>query len=1008
MSHHFHHTKYCQATNSIVSRVKVSYILAARHVRTPHGTMTTAMDLVIVADATPSMGVIQRSILQYTLPHLFRLATLTGAFRHFALLSYSDYTNVRKNPVVEWSGWFRCPEEADAFAKFLERDVSLYSGGDEPEAAKSALHELLNHVHADARTVVLWFGDAAPHHPANDDGHPNYGREVAALGKDFDWISLCRRAATAQLKVYPMLNEKDRAVTSFFQLLAVTTGGAGLVLPEALITPEDISKQTIFLLLTLCGTPSAMDCSLLAYKKAMPFDLSKKHENNLFGYLPCKNGGKKVTVVLPEQVILQPVTLDSVKALSNFDILALKRRFRADDAFASAVFHTFQSLMQPSLIMSLTYNPIFGALWREICRRHSDSRRDKIHSMFSQTLQALPDAESAAVRQWVEKSYNALEEIKEAVGMIPVEERLPAVILDIRVKWKPKELLEIYQSCSAPCLARLTSVLNHLRMVEQPFKGIRGLPLALPDEQLFSMLPHLVSPGLVFTQRASVLLAMLVVRIKNPVLEHRAHAFLMSVRGRWLGKHQPQNYSYGFVRLVLPMRKYLTEEEVDLLVLVRDIQGLQMNQHTDISVKVASRLVGVQRPDHTKACPTCLKERSLTIFTTAGNCGPCAANMQVNEDNKPGESRMYECLSCSGLYAVVGEKKVTVHARCFYCRAKEAAPLVRCDSCLRDFVRPRKPPPEEPTYTCRACEVGHPSPSETITVPLQALLAASPLRTVILQHIGLDIPDTVDVFKGNSAFALINDHTHRATSCDAQTGPVHYNKQRILNIDLVLASIRQWVTQHKAETGMCMMCCEDMPKAQMVKSCGRKGCGTLSCAGCLATWYGDLTAGKLFTPVNMACPFCKRYPAPQVLARYNPQACQLLRIRTYDPEWHYGWCVRCYTPQPWVEKVCAQEAPEGDHFVCEGCGRLDGARKVAARTCPRCTVLAEKTHGCDHITCQCDAHWCWRCGKEFTYGTIYAHIYGCPGDDVYRSFADVPAEVDHHGYDDGDDDEYDY
>ncbi|KAI6138032.1 hypothetical protein BKA82DRAFT_4253736 [Pisolithus tinctorius] len=44
------------------------------------------------------------------------------------------------------------------------------------------------------------------------------------------------------------------------------------------------------------------------------------------------------------------------------------------------------------------------------------------------------------------------------------------------------------------------------------------------------------------------------------------------------------------------------------------------------------------------------------------------------------------------------------------------------------------------------------------------------------------------------------------------------------------------------------------------------------------------------------------------------------------------------------------------------------------KRCPRCNVLIEKLEGCDHITCNCGAHICWRCMGIFTRDTIYTHM----------------------------------
>lgn len=44
------------------------------------------------------------------------------------------------------------------------------------------------------------------------------------------------------------------------------------------------------------------------------------------------------------------------------------------------------------------------------------------------------------------------------------------------------------------------------------------------------------------------------------------------------------------------------------------------------------------------------------------------------------------------------------------------------------------------------------------------------------------------------------------------------------------------------------------------------------------------------------------------------------------------------------------------------------------RRCPKCNAWIEKAGGCNHITCKCGSHICWRCMGHFTVGEIYKHL----------------------------------
>ncbi|KIJ58828.1 hypothetical protein HYDPIDRAFT_33790 [Hydnomerulius pinastri MD-312] len=45
------------------------------------------------------------------------------------------------------------------------------------------------------------------------------------------------------------------------------------------------------------------------------------------------------------------------------------------------------------------------------------------------------------------------------------------------------------------------------------------------------------------------------------------------------------------------------------------------------------------------------------------------------------------------------------------------------------------------------------------------------------------------------------------------------------------------------------------------------------------------------------------------------------------------------------------------------------------KKCPQCSVPIEKLEGCNHMTCRCGAHICWRCMGVFTENTIYPHMH---------------------------------
>lgn len=45
-----------------------------------------------------------------------------------------------------------------------------------------------------------------------------------------------------------------------------------------------------------------------------------------------------------------------------------------------------------------------------------------------------------------------------------------------------------------------------------------------------------------------------------------------------------------------------------------------------------------------------------------------------------------------------------------------------------------------------------------------------------------------------------------------------------------------------------------------------------------------------------------------------------------------------------------------------------------SKRCPECGRVIEKSEGCNHMTCLCGAHFCWKCGKSFSAAAIYPHM----------------------------------
>ena len=91
------------------------------------------------------------------------------------------------------------------------------------------------------------------------------------------------------------------------------------------------------------------------------------------------------------------------------------------------------------------------------------------------------------------------------------------------------------------------------------------LPLSLLPKHLFGCLPHLASPGMQFTLRPSMTVAILAYLSDNKFLSPKAKAFLEANIGQWINlaeiKNVPEVLSEENVKLLRRVPEFLTAEE---------------------------------------------------------------------------------------------------------------------------------------------------------------------------------------------------------------------------------------------------------------------------------------------------------------------------------------------------------------------------------------------------------------------------------------------------------------
>ncbi|KAJ3152256.1 hypothetical protein HDU89_001476 [Geranomyces variabilis] len=604
-------------------------------------------DIIIVADATlslhESLSSLKRILFESTL-----LSTLARSVDRFGAVLYGDYTAVDRYPVVRWSGWFQSHR---GFSPFLEGG-QLGPGGDPPEAVKTALSLVCdvveasypgkrdNKIPSQRRTLVIWHGDAPPHHPANQDGHPNYQRELSALGRNFDWIGLCKRARDLGVIAFPLIASGDRDTLSYFQFLAYVTGGCANVVANV----GDGSTWTgLTLTMVLrylgCGTdllPCIKDDAAkgLAWKQgargAKPIFNAEVTENDAPGYLPSRKiaNKKKSLLNLNVQagfVVVSANQLDIQGAISvprasfkpGLSMKELRSAFSNDASFAARVLSVLTDLVSDiDALMTLTSSKLFSCLWREAVSVRSTAQTVLLSTLHKTLAGNVDQGKRATLKTWLEQGYDASDDIQRAISAIPVNSRFPALVFtgEITSIARPQDLTIISSTCKPASLKKLIRFLHQIRIVRANDAQLiqrnvearrQPLPVALPATHLVPMIPSLLFPGLTFSARASAVLAiiLLVAGVAVKELVQKARLYLGLVKGTWLVTALARNWSFGFLRLVkrlgdvMPLTEVFTPDEEESLITALLIQGTFMNRRTDISLTVFCGGHGILLPD---------------------------------------------------------------------------------------------------------------------------------------------------------------------------------------------------------------------------------------------------------------------------------------------------------------------------------------------------------------------------------------------------------------------------
>lgn len=939
--------------------------------------------LLFLIDVTGSMGNWIGALVKF-LPTTIRSMALTRVFDQVAIFPYTDYDHATP---CKTSGYVSC-DDLEAIKKLHNFAANLRAtgGGGRPEAWKTALEFIQeNSQLQEGKLFIIHLTDAAPHVEGKLDKEGK--QEKAALGSRFEFFGLMERFLTR----FPSLHYSCLATCChpFYCYLAQKTGGSVHELEGATSSSNIITQiSRIF--------------------------------NGWFGFPdPC--GSRNVIATtqfsdetelakFPVQFCSQPIFPD--KLLSNA-ISSTIQCMKSESLYLEHIFDELKEIIEENP-MSLTISPILGKMWRELCKRRCDIRRDELITLLSKRKKGLLDSDIKKLDEWLKESYNSAFEITEDLkiwlGKNPVKGLLRFVPEENY--FCAQQLVQLLASGNRKSTAIIRSMLTRM-YIDKEFQleskiisedddlplPDRSIPLNLPLNKIFELGMHTVAPGTKFTLRYSAMLALHSIQCGS-VLSELAKKFLEKNRGRWINWKRrddgtvevPDCWSFSFLKFLLhPTCSFaLTKEETQKAnFYLRISYALRFYRQLEVPVKtVDPTSIDGSYPDHQRDCPRCNYSRPLTMFAPNGICGLC---LFFNYNKFVSSYDTVRCYGCDSLYGRDVKAFVEGNSKCYGCRkmGNQIPPRSQCKKCNLYFIHYMEG--EIPHETCGPCQQGMPPRVlKLLEKPAYAhQIIPSKYFPLLCENIGLKVDQ--ELSSSPTLYDVVSYFTEITPIIHDPPENIRYLEKLVENIDEIWSQIIQIMAgTAEPENPECDICMESFHPGQIIPACGRRGCNQRICVDCSKLWYSKNTPGNLIYQRATMCQFCCRVPAPRTLGRVDVGLIALassVSANKMDPDAYYGWCSSCFGVEEIGRHDCNGDEPNLVSFVCSGC-KGERPVKEEIRECPGCTVATQKISGCNHIYCtSCSTHWCWECGVACTSAEdTYDHMSSVHG----RMFDDDP------------------
>ena len=950
----------------------------------------TPTKFIVLCDVTASMGDVIEALNHYIVKLSLTVQLIFPDVK-FACILYGDYDDGTLSKTSYPIYIQEYTNNINTLKTFLKESAIPFGGGDSPEAQKSAFMELIQI--SDKNTIVFHFTDAIPHMDYSQSRESKMEQGIFASKKwEWTWNSIVSDIKNVQMHIVTFVNKtlSNWEGTPYYNMIGKTV--------FCHFITEQIMKTTMNEFTELCGLNEIG--GLHQYK--IKFSDIKQRLYNDKKYL--------------ESAV--SILIDLIK---NYNIEGAIDIF--NNKITCEVYRTIAPIRTNEDI-------------RELKNKMSNLVGGKNPYSLGTFLYNEYNLKQSTLSKLLSESFNRGDAVNELV-----EKYLPTcnkfLIASIN-KVPIKDLQQFFSGFSKLEARHITIFIQRLQETTYPlnkletFYDMKIIPTDIPDEEFFSLITHLITPGYICSKRQTAIIALLC--LNDMRFKTRAHAYLSNLKAiseeedirisngenikiskKWLnlsllkkesneelpGFEFPENINMGLVYFLLSGHyiKYLTTREKNILLSFRTLNQIRNARDKIIEVKTAILPNCIGRID-SFTCNKCQQFCAVSLRVDGTElCAWCHTIDDNDKSCRPSNmmEKIVTCRTCNSIYTVMRPELLNVQAKCYYCRTAKSPPVICCITCKNKYIYPGYNGSE---YKCHLCIdnkneyemnlINVVKLVEKNQIPLNNFISI-PINTIVellTNYDSVKIAQIIEIYMRNKKIA---DMIKAELTCDSSSITLYtLNGLHIFNSSSAINSL---CTLFLSDNDMvydieCDVCYENIKSFEAKSMCGNSKCSSRVCTSCSYEAFGNVNPGHLIEYSTCTCPYC-REPVERSLIKYHPIG--ILKIpsnASYQSiDNIMGWCCGCNTMKIYSARVCGNDTPNITNFICTDCKPPSIVAKNVDRIiiCKKCTDPLMKAmiingvvnRGCNHLVCKCGYHVCGfeDCGEAFEkQGECYGHM----------------------------------